>query len=205
MIDFFTRRLSSSCSFSSFVLDPVSVLPAAWSDALLSELQNFPQDALDGAEIQVGESLEADATLAATHLAQLCEVSLHDVALTDVEGHVILLRGQGANVAECRQPVLHGLNRFGRDTVDESPQLAQGRTAVGWKFLQVFTDGGGFGLHACRVGVASNVSFFDFLLSRVFIQEFTHDISFFSSVRMGNEPVNQFVLSKDVRIAFLVT
>lgn len=56
--------------------------------------------ALNGLQIQVGESLEADAALAATHLAQLREMRFHDVALADIKCHVVLLRSQGAKLAE---------------------------------------------------------------------------------------------------------
>jgi hypothetical protein len=43
--------------------------------------------------------------------------------------------------------------------MDEGAQLAQGGTTVGWKLLEVFGNGGGFGLHCvCSLRLSSTVS-----------------------------------------------
>lgn len=77
-------------------------LPAAWSDALLPKFANSSQGVRDGAQIQVGDAFETNVALASLHLPQLRQVNLHDVTLADIKRHVILLRGQGAKLAERR-------------------------------------------------------------------------------------------------------
>src|SRR5690349_18245270 len=72
--------------------------PAAWPDAPLPQLENLFEDAFNRAQIKVVNALESDTAFAAAHLAQAREVRLHDVSLADIKRHVVLLRGQGADL-----------------------------------------------------------------------------------------------------------
>lgn len=114
-----------------------ATLPKAGTDALLPAFLNFLQKSLDDVEIQVGEAFESDTSLAAAHFSQLCEVDLYEVTFANIECHVILLRGQGAKLAERWQTIFHGFHRFWGHLVDDGSQLAQGSPAVRRKLLQV--------------------------------------------------------------------
>jgi len=109
----------------------------------MTAFEDVLEEELDGGQVEVFEAFDADAAFAAGDFAKLREVGLDEGALASVEAHVVLLGGEGAEVAEGGEAVLHGLDCAGGDSLDEDAQGGEGGAAVRGEFVQVFADSGG--------------------------------------------------------------